>query len=71
MQLNPSNRRKTDRNLARNGGMKEQAVTVGVVDELLPLKGHGVGVPCGCAWPSDCRQLGRSRDWGKDGEGAV
>jgi len=22
--------------------MKEQAVTVGVVDELLPLKGHGV-----------------------------
>ena len=32
--------------------MKEQAVTVGVVDELLPLKGHGVGVPCGCAWPA-------------------
>jgi len=48
--------------------MKEQAVTVGVVDELLPLKGHGVGVPCGCAGPSDRRQRGRSRDWGKDGE---
>jgi len=68
MRLNPTNRRKTDRNLARNGGMEEQAVTVGVVDELLPLKGHGVGVPCGCAGPSDRRQRGRSRDWGKDGE---
>jgi hypothetical protein len=70
--LNPRNRRKTVWNLARNRGKWWwQAVTVGVVDELLPLQGHGEGVPCGGRGTAIARSLEEQQIGGKTARRAV